>query len=222
MIADIILSPTRAYSDAERIAGWRRYLPFALLIFSSIALTIFYFTSVDAEWLKERLLARIPTDKQAIAATMLSTKFLISSTLIGQVFKLTVWIAALSTYYLFIDKLHAGTRGAGNWFYFTSLSYVPLLLLLPLGVMATMMSPQGIMLDQLDTTSINSLAPRLCQAEWAGACNRLSALQMWPVILQVIGLSLWLRVSLGRSIVIAVLPTLLCYVAVVALASSTG
>lgn len=222
MIADIILSPTRAYSDAEGIAGWKRYLPFALLIFSSIALIVYYFTSVDTEWLKERLLARIPADKQAIAATMLSFRFLITSALIAQLFKFTAWMTGLSAYYMFIDKLHAGTRDLGSWFYFTSLSYVPLLLLLPLGVMATMIAPQGLMLDQLDTTSINSLAPGLCRADWASACNRISALQTWPVILQAIGLSLWIRISLSRSIIIAVLPTLLCYVAVVALASNTG
>ena len=59
---DILISPAVAFDTIKEKKGWS-WLPFVLLISSTLALFMYYFNTVDFAWLKETMLNQAAASK---------------------------------------------------------------------------------------------------------------------------------------------------------------
>lgn len=212
-IASAFVAPGECFERAKSDANAYILLPAAALVCASIALTVFYYLSVDLDWLRSQLVERMSSDRRDIAAKLITREFLLVTGVATAAIRLAIWLVLVASYFHWIDRVRGGGRSFGRWFYFTSLSYLPLLLLLPVGIVAIVLAPEHrILPNALDTTSFSHLLSS-ADGSWKGLADNISVIQLWPVALQMIGLSNWQlpQASKYHAWVLAALPTLILY-----------
>lgn len=207
---NVLINPRQTFTGGERHVASHTVVALSVLLISLSTLYVSYFFLVDFDWLKNHLVLQLSPNRRAIAVEILSPRILAISAAAGQVMKTTAWILLCSFYFNVIGRVYRVDRNYMDWIYFTSASYLPLILMLPLGVAAVMLTQGSRLLpDQLDTTSINFLTPGLCSQRWAGICSRISILQLWPLAIQAIGLTAWLNIGAKRALIFAAAPSMM-------------
>lgn len=185
------------------------WLPLALIILGMIGLYFYYFKAVDFAWMVERSVAANP-DKEAreMAAKMMTRDMMLYGTVGGTVIMMPLMFSIMALYYLIVAKVKKFNIGFGQWFTFVAWSSVPMLVLIPLGIMQIMLSNQGQLgIEQLNPTSLNQLIFHIEPGQkWQALLDAINLPMIWTIILSVIGYQVWTKSTRASAIVVVLIP----------------
>jgi hypothetical protein len=211
--AALITNPRRAFTELEKEP--RFAVPMWLLLGATVGMIIWYYSSVDVDWLiNQALAARAMTAAQrAQAAAFMTRGTLLGSSLIGGILVLFVTQVVQAFYFFFIYEFLEVQLSFRKWFALTwwcslpqlisvAATAVMLLLRVHAQTPATILSP----------LSLNVLFFHFDPADSGYALlNSLSLVQLLTLLLMVIGVQTWSKRSWLLSIVVVLAPRLLIY-----------
>ncbi len=137
--------------------------------------------------------------------------YLLFGMLVGVVFMVIVEL--LYALYLFLaDKLFsADNRGFGQWFSFTTWTWLPISLGLIASIIAWALSNKSGHFDQLDVTNLNTLFFHFKPGSHLFRVAQFSVLQFWVIGLATYGLKRWRGHGTGKALAIAIAPYVVIY-----------
>jgi hypothetical protein len=125
-------SPSTAFAELrERPRFW---FPLLLVILSSLAILVWYYSIVDIEWMKDALYSnnpqfqKMPEAQRAQAMAFVGRNMMLISGVIGICVAVPVFYLLLSLYYLVAAKVTKVPLGFKHWFTLTCWSALPALL----------------------------------------------------------------------------------------------
>ena len=134
--------PGKTFASLEQRRG--TWVPLTLLILCTGVLSLWYFTSVDIDWLKEQMFATIKDPGQRAKSMEVVTRQMLMFGGIGQaVIGLPVFLALIGLYFMFVGKMYAKDFSFGKGFSLATWTSVPALLTLVLGGTAILLSKGG-------------------------------------------------------------------------------
>lgn len=199
--------PTQAFTRLEpRRHAW---LPMVLTILSSCILLMWYFSVVDFAWFSDQMGAGIkdPAARER-AAQMMSRGMVRGMGLGGAIIGLPLITAIIGMYLMLAAKLVSKDFTFGKGFALSAWSSVPTLLVLPLGAVQILMSPNGQMgSSELNPLSVNQLFFHYGMTHpLTGPLDMLNLTTIWGIALMVIGFQVWAKVSRATALKVVVIP----------------
>ena len=199
--------PSRAFATVEkRSMVW---LPLLFTLLGTSVLLVWYFQSVDFPWLLDRMTANIPDQAVREKAKAFMTKSTMQvSSVSGAVIVTPLVYTLYAVYFLLVAKIKKLDFGFTKWFSFAAWSYLPGLLVLPLGAMQILMANNGQLgLDQLNPLTLNQLFFHIEMGHpWASLLESINITLIWSVVLMVLGFQVWSKLSRSTSVIVVMLP----------------
>ena len=213
MFVALITHPRRAFTELEK--NPRFAVPMWLLLVASVGLILWYYSSVDVDWLINQALAgrAMPAAQRAQAAAFMSRGVLMGSALVSGVLALMVIQVVQAFYFYFIYEFLEVQLTFRKWFALTWWCTLPQLItvavsavMLLLRVHAT--TPAAI----LSPLSVNELFLHFDPGDNGySLLTSLSVVQLLTLWLMVIGVQTWSKRSWLLSIVVVIAPRLVIY-----------
>lgn len=211
-LISMFTEPSRAFATVEkRSMVW---LPILLTLLGSSVLLLWYFESVDFPWLLDRMTAAMPDQAVREKAKQFMTKTTMQvSSVSGIVIATPLIYVLFAVYFLLVAKIKKLEFGFTKWFSFVAWSYVPGLLMLPLGAMQILMAKNGQLgLDQLNPLTLNQLFFHIEMGHpWASLLESINVTSIWSAVLMVLGFQVWSKLSRATSVIVVMLPLGLIY-----------
>ncbi|MDA0795614.1 MAG: Yip1 family protein [Proteobacteria bacterium] len=213
---DILTSPRETFDALKNKKGWS-WAPFGLVIASTVALFLYYFTAVDFEWMIDQMLEQMASQKnmssdelQATQDYMTKTSMTWSSTLGGAI-GIIVINAIMAVYFYLTTKVSSPNELTyGAWYGFSWWVSMPIVVSYFLGALVIAFSNEGMVsLEDLSPTSLKFLAES--SSVWYSFAGSLNLFSLWSIALGTIGLSSWLNIPSKKTFMIAVAPSLVIY-----------
>ena len=209
----IFVEPAKAMQAVrEKSMIW---LPLLLLMVGSALLWVWYFQIVDIDWLQDQMLGgqNMPAEQMAAAKSFMSRGFVMGSTVISILIMLPLMMLISAVYYLLSAKVVGSDIGFGKWFAFSIWTSVPVLLLIPAGVIKILMAGNGQLTQQaLNPLSLNELLFHLpMSSPWSGLANAIHIPSIWAAVVAIIGYKLWTAKSTVTSAIVVLLPLVVIY-----------
>ena len=213
---DILLSPQNTFDTLKDKKGWS-WAPFLLVIVTTVALFLYYFTTVDFEWMIDQMLEQMASQKdmssdelQATQDYMTKTSMTWSSTLGGAI-GIIVINAIMAVYFYLTTKVSSPNELTyGAWYGFSWWVSMPIVVSYFLGALVIAFSSEGMVsLQDLSPTSLGFLAES--SSVWHSFAGSLNLFSLWSIALGTIGLSSWLNIPSKKAFIIAVAPSLVIY-----------
>ena len=206
-LLSMFTEPSRAFATVEkRSMVW---LPVLLTLLGTSALLLWYFQSVDFAWLLDRMTATIPDQavREKAKDFMTRTTMQVSS-VSGAVIATPLVYTLYAVYFLLVAKIKKLEFGFTKWFSFVAWSFVPGLLVLPLGAMQILMANNGQLgLDQLNPLTLNQLFFHIEMGRpWASLLDSINITSIWSAVLMVLGFQAWSKLSRTTSVIVVMLP----------------
>ena len=199
--------PSRAFATVEkRSMVW---LPLLFTLFGTSVLLVWYFQSVDFPWLLDRMTANIPDQAVREKAKAFMTKSTMQvSSVSGAVIVTPLVYTLYAVYFLLVAKIKKLDFGFTKWFSCAAWSYLPGLLVLPLGAMQILMANNGQLgLDQLNPLTLNQLFFHIEMGHpWASLLESINITLIWSAVLMVLGFQVWSKLSRSTSVIVVMLP----------------
>ena len=212
-IGNVILEPSPTFARLKEKP--RAWVPLAVLILLTLAITYWYVATLDFAWAREHLLPTpgdVKPEVRAAQAHSLTPNSLLWMSAIGIVLGTPVMFALTAVYYLLAGKVMGSSIGFGKWFGFAVWTSIPRLLALPLSVLQIATSAGRLAPEDMNMVSLNYLLLHLpLSSPWASFANSLDLTSLWTVALAAIGLKAWTGRSTGACALVAVLPYVLIY-----------
>lgn len=215
-LGNIFLEPQKALQDIRPHGRWVWY-PFIISIALSIIVTLWYFSTVDMNWLSQETLARLSgkysaDQQQAILATMTRSRFLTFGIVGAILVSIVLWLLQ-ALYYFFAAKIGGyKEQSYGSWFSFSVWTSFPNIVATIAAGITYLFASRQTSFTSLDVTSLNTLLFHLPpSARFAGIANSVHLTTFWVLGLMIVGFSLWTRKSLGKSTVIVLAPWVVIY-----------
>lgn len=219
-LIDIFLQPAAVLARLRDRPTW--LLPALLLCGVTAAGVFLYFTQVDIEWFMDQALAQ--SDAELSAAELEAARksipdanFLAWSSSLGGAFGFLFVLLIMGLYYLLAGKVTGLAVSFRQGFSLACWSAMPallgsLLLFVGLAGMAPQTSLESLFLANLDPMLLR-LAP---DSPWKRFATSFSFLALWTVFLAALGWKIWSRAAgWGAALVVAALPSLLIYGAMI-------
>lgn len=204
--------PTKTFAALEpRKAAW---LPTVLLMLSTSALMLWYFSVVDFAWLMEQMFATIKNaEEREKAMSMMTLQMMKFSTLASAVIGLPIMLALTGVYFMIAGKVMSKEFSFGSGFSLAAWGSVPSLLTLPLGAMQMLLASNGqLSFSDLNPTSLNTLFFQYeLNHPLAGLLDSVSVSSVWTAILLVIGFQVWAKVARATAIKVVLIPYVTIY-----------
>jgi hypothetical protein len=212
-IGNVILEPTPTFARLkEKTRAW---LPLLILIGLSVAIMVWWISTLDFPWLIEHTVASQPKatpEMRAAMAKFMTPTSMLWTSVIGAVVGTLMITAVSALYYLVAGKLMGVPIGFGKWFGFSVWTSVPRLLTVPLSALQIMTSNGRLAPEDLNMASLNYLVFHLPVTHpWAGLVGSMDLTMFWSIALAVLGLKAWTGRSTGTCVLVAVLPYLIVY-----------
>lgn len=213
---DILTSPRETFDALKDKKGWS-WTPFGLVIASSVALFLYYFSVVDFEWMIEQMLEKMAAqgdmsgeELQATQEFMTKTSMTWSTTLGGAI-GIIVINAIMAVYFNLITKVSSPNELTFTaWYGFSWWVSMPLVVSCLLSGLVIIFSSAGMVsLEDLSPTSLGFLADQ--SSPWFGFFSGINLFSLWSIALGAIGLSSWLGLASKKTFIIAASPTLVIY-----------
>lgn len=216
---DIFTAPTKAFNSVKGKKGWA-WVPFILVIALSSGVYAHYFSVVDIDWFQDQSL------EQAAAFTGMSYEELKANspaadatssmiqTIIGIVLTLIIVNLISAVYYLLATKITAkNDLTFKDWFAFSWWTVVPMILASLVSILVIFFATNGnIAMTDLQPTSLNSLIFSVEQSNpWFNFLEAISVFSLWIVALASIGLKSWLNIDTKKSVILAIIPSVIMY-----------
>jgi len=215
-LVDIIADPKKALAGAGENTGWL-WLPLILIVATPLLVTSYYFQTVDFDWFFDQMVTTAAAQGNEIPAE--AKNFLTPTTMtIGSVFGIVIMVPAVmaitALYLKLVNKSTASAeRGFGSWFALTAWAGVPSIL----ASLATLVfyltaGTNQISLEELQFFSANALITHYPTGHpMAATMTAISPFLFWSIGLYTVGIMLWTKRALVPSMVIAVIPTIVYF-----------
>jgi hypothetical protein len=212
-IGNVILEPSPTFARLKDKT--RAWVPLAVLILLSLAISYWYIATLDFAWFREHMLAvrgTIKPEERAALDQFLTRDRMLWSLGIGTLVGTPVLFALTAVYYLLAGKVMGAGMGFGKWFGFAVWTSMPRLLALPLMALQIATSGGRLTMEDSNMVSLNYLLLHLPQSSpWAGFADTLDLSSLWTMALATIGLKAWTGRSTAACTFAAVLPYVLVY-----------
>jgi hypothetical protein len=181
---------------------------------------LWYYSTVDIEWLKDHMFADNPRIKQMTEEqrermmTMMSRKGMTSSGVIGAAIGLPLVFALQAGYYWLAGKVASVQLSFLQWFSLITWSSLPTLagILASVMILATSTAHGQMGPGELQLLSLNELFFHRAPSEPGfQLLNALNLLSLWVWGLIVLGVRTWSKKSWGFSTVFVLLPFVVMY-----------
>lgn len=185
-----------------------------VLMASTAALMLWYFSIVDFDWLGEQIFAAVASaEEREQAKQFMSKGLMMGSTLGSTLIGLPIVFAITGLYLMLVSKALSHGISFGKGFALATWSSVPGILLLPLGAMQILMASSGqIEFSQLNPLSLNQLVFHYdMNHPLAGFMDALGLTTVWSTVLMVIGFEVWAKVKRSTALLVVLAPTVLIY-----------
>jgi hypothetical protein len=211
-IATMFHEPTATYQRLQaRPKGW---IPMLLLMSTSCALTLWYFSTVDFAWFLDQMLAAMksPAEREQAAAVM-SKNFMLTTSLVSSLVVFPVFFVITGVYLMIVSKALSHGLSFGKGFALAAWSSVPGILLFPLGAMQILLASSGQLgFSELNPVSLNQLLFHYDMAHpLATLMDTISVPSIWSLVLLVIGFQTWAKVKRSTAVLVVLIPHLLVY-----------
>ena len=213
---DILTSPRETFDALKDKKNWS-WVPFGLVIASSIALFLYYFSAVDFEWMMDQMLDQMAAQNEMSAEELQATQEFMTktsmtwSTTLGGAIGIIVINAIMAVYFNLITKVSSPNEMTFSaWYGFSWWISMPMVVSSLLAGLVIIFSSAGMVsLEDLSPTSLGFLADR--SSSWFGFFSGINLFSLWSIALGAIGLSSWLGLSSKKAFFIAVTPSLIIY-----------
>ncbi len=209
----LITHPRRAFTELEKAP--RFAVPMWLLVIATLGMIIWYYSSVNVDWLINQTLASRPLTaaQRAAAAGLMSRGTLLIGALIGGTIALFVIQLITAFYFFFICEFLEAQLTFRKWFAFTWWCSVPQLIsVVVTAVLLLVRDPSQAAPGILSPLSLNELFFHYDQADNGYTLlNSITLVQLLTLVLMVIGVQTWTKRSWLLSIVIVLAPRLVIY-----------
>lgn len=215
-LGNIFLEPKKALQDIRPHGRWA-WSPLITTIALSVALMVWYFSTVDIGWLGPQMLAqsahKLSSDQQQVAlASMTRGRLLTFGIVGGIVFAVVLWLIQ-ALYYFFVAKIGGYEEQAyGKWLSFSIWTSFPNVIATIAAGATYLFASRQTSFTSLDVTSLNTLFFHMpASAPLASVAGSVHLTTFWVLGLMIVGFSLWTRKSLGKSAVIVLAPWVIIY-----------
>ena len=222
-LVDIFLQPSRVFAELKEKPTF--LVPLLLVMALTAAFTLLYFTTVDSTWFLDHMLmaqgseinaADLARMKQAMPGTRTMGYIGAPTAVLG----VGVASALYALYFMLAGKLTGAEINFRRGLSLNCWSNMPMVLglLVALGSAATM-SPQ----TTLESLMLTNLDPLLLQvpvdSPWLKLAQGFNLLNFWVWFLAALGWRTWTKASWAQSIIVAVLPSVVIFGVMAAIAA---
>lgn len=210
-LTQVFYDPSAAFAALkERPRPW---LPLLLLYGAMLALVVWYFRSVDIDWMiGQSLPPQASAEERAAAVQMMGRDSLMGISIAGMLIGTLAVYALFGLYFWIAGKLADFQLSFKSGFALAAWASLPGLIGMPLMVLQIATGQGQVSLEGADMLSLNFLlvhAPP--HTPWFGIASGIKLTDLWFILLCAIGLRAWTGKGMAACAVIAALPYLLFY-----------
>jgi len=208
-----LFDPKKAYESALNKKVWTLVVPLIATILFTTLLNIYYYNNIDMAWLINQMVAGAPEQQRQSMIENLTKERLIGISMVGVVFLALAINLARAFIYWVILKIKGNSLRFIRLFAITMWSTVPVLLILPAGILNISLAiNQQILPNDVNPVSLNQLLFHLPSSSPLGQLlSTFSLVNVWEIFLILVGLRLAAGLSLAQSFTIACFPDVLFY-----------
>ena len=204
----MVYDPMRAFAMLEqRRAAW---LPLLLVVTTTVALLMWYYSVVDFDWLKEKMVATISeAEKREKAMAMMSKGMIQWSSIIGAAVGIPIMAAVTGLYFMLAAKVKKADFSFGNGFALAAWGALPAVLTSIIGYIQLVLTTNGQLdFSQLNPLSVNQLVfQHEMGSTWAMTFfDNLNIGTVLSIVLMICGFQVWAKVSRASAAVVTLLP----------------
>lgn len=211
LFSQAITQPRKLFASLNSHPSW--LAPLLLLTLSTAAVSAWYYSVVDFEWLKEQALLSI-TDVNLRESARLSIRrqMMLTSTLIHDLAIMPLGWLLMALYLFGVSKLLAFNRSFRQWFSLVVWSNMPHFVLLASGAAQILLNTDGqISTSQIHPLSLNQLVLHLQSGPWISLAEAIDVGLIWSIVLLALGVHGWTRRSWPTCLAITLLPPFIVY-----------
>jgi len=213
---DILTSPGQTFEILKDKKSWS-WTPFGLVIVSTIALFLYYFSAVDFEWMLDQMLEQMAAQNEMSNEELQATQeFMTKSSMtwsitLGGAIGIIVINAIMALYFNLVTKVSSPNElNFTAWYGFSWWISMPLVVSSLLAGLVIVFSSTGMVsLEDLSPTSLGFLVDQ--SSPWYGFFGGINLFSLWSIALGAIGLSSWLGLASKKAFFIAAAPSLVIY-----------
>ncbi|PCI63056.1 MAG: hypothetical protein COB37_05655 [Kordiimonadales bacterium] len=215
-LIDVFVDPKKAFEGLDANPGWF-WMVFILIIVTPMALTTYYFQTVDIAWLvgqAETAAEAAGTPLPEEAKAFMTAGAMTATTAIGQLIIIPVIFVIWAVYLNLVNKFTMNdTRGFKNWFSLSIFAAAPNLLASIAALVYFMVSGTNqISLEDVQFFSANSLITHYPTGHSAATfMGSITPFMFWNIALMTIGIKAWTKRSFMKSLMISLAPYIVIY-----------
>ena len=214
-LIDIHVDPKKALRTVEEGRRHWTWLPLILVLICPIAITGYYFATVDIAWLADTMLASAGTDVPPEAAQYMTRTMMMVSTFVSQTIVILLILGLMALYlHLVARVMTVDGHSYGKWFRLVVWASIPASVIASLAMAVNYLASGTDQMTptQLNFFSANALITKI-PAGMSGASmmETITPFTLWTIGLLALGISLWSRRSYGTSLLIALAPYIVIY-----------
>ena len=210
-LTQVFYEPSAAFAALkERPRAW---LPLLLLYVSSIGILVWYFQTVDWDWMVSNTFPPdMPAEQREAAGKTMTRGVMMGMGVAGIVVGTLFIYCLLGLYYWLAGKLASMDLSFKSGFSLAAWASLPGLIGVPLMALQIITSKGQLALEQADMLSLNFLLVHAApHTPWVGIASALKVTDIWVVLLAAIGLRTWTGKSTTTCAIIAALPYVVIY-----------
>jgi hypothetical protein len=210
-LTQVFYEPTAAFAaPKERPRAW---LPLLLLYAASIGVLVWYFQSVDWDWMMNNSFPpEMEAEQRAAAGKAMSRGVMMGMGIAGVVLGTLLIYSLLGFYFWLAAKLASMELSFKSGFALAAWSSLPGLIGVPLMALQIATGQGQLAFENADMLSLNFLLVHAApHTPWVGLASALKVTDIWVIVLGTIGLRTWTGKSTATCAIIAALPYVLMY-----------
>ncbi|WP_144395252.1 YIP1 family protein [Pleionea sediminis] len=214
-LVNIFISPNEAFSDIKQRNTF--FVPILLLVSVTVVFWIWYFFSIDANWLinhyinQETSEGSMSIEDQEALSSIITIETLVVLTIIATVGLLFFANLLLATYFTILSSLKTQDISFGKWFSFIYWTSLPTLVLVCNMAVTYSIANEAIAPEALSTIAFSNLLGLEVGHKWHSLTSSLSLVTLWSLALMVLGYRHWTKSSTTTAIIVVVLPFAVFY-----------
>ncbi|AXK73218.1 hypothetical protein DWG18_13615 [Lysobacter sp. TY2-98] len=224
-LVDIFLQPSKVFAEERERPTF--LVPWLVLAALAVALSLAYFMRVDAAWYADHMFdakrASMTAKEMAQAKAMMpGTRVMaIFGAVLGPV-AVALIFALIGLYYWLASKITGAGLGFKHGVSLTAWSAMPGALGSVVGLVGALTMTGQATMESLMLTHVDPLLIDTTGSHWQKLAQSLDLLSLWSLFLAALGWRTFTRASWGKSILIAVLPYVVLYGVMAAVAVAFG
>lgn len=205
-VFSMFYEPVRAFQSlSPRRYGW---LPLLLVMATSLALMLWYFSVVDFAWLQEQMLSNMPATDRDAAKQFMSKGLFLGFTVLGVLIATPAIMVISGIYLMLVSKALNKPFTFNDGFAASAWSSIPAILSLPLGGIQILMASHGqLTFSDLNPLSLNQLFFHIEMGRpMAGFYDAISLPMIWSLFLLIVGYEVWAKVARKTATLVVLIP----------------